>query len=316
MESAKLTISENNILNLEYFVEDKEGLHKCNYSNNIFDEIMSLVDFDFSFMTGYKKALVRFFTKAKDGNNNFFFRQFFVSAKRAVKEIEKYSKPISAILYLHIQQIEEVTHTISIDAMEDVWYQLETTVYMQQYISTILNKLCYEELINPDRKIVPMYSDKIEFDIELKRIYENKKLNNIYKIKSIEDYYFAIIQAYIISNPMIAQCKYCDRYFVPKTKKVTLYCDRVTSNGKTCKVLGARQAFKDNIDGDPILKLFYSEKHRLQSYYSRCMLSAGSYITAYYGWINEIEPLIEQYKAGEIDGEIVKNKILELSEDK
>lgn len=313
MEPAKLTISNDNEINLEYYVEDREGLYKRNYTNNIFDEIMSLVDFDFSFMSRYRKILVKYYNRTKERKEIFPFRQFFVNAKKAVMGIEKYSKPISAILYLHIQQIEEVTRTISIDAMEDIWYQLETTVYMQQYISTVLNELCYDELVNENRKTVPMYKGKIEFDIELNQVYENKRLNTIYKIKSIEDYYFAILQAYILSNPLIAQCKYCDRYFVPKTKKVTLYCARVTLNDKTCKLLGARQAFKDNIDGDTILKLFYSEKHRMQMYYSRCKLSQHSFLTEYYDWLDEIEPLVQKYKSGEIDGAVVKDKIFELS---
>ena len=48
MEPSKLTISDDNKLNLEYFVEDKDGLHKCSYSNNIYDEIMLLLEYNLS----------------------------------------------------------------------------------------------------------------------------------------------------------------------------------------------------------------------------------------------------------------------------
>lgn len=52
----------------------------------------------------------------------------------------------------------------------------------------------------------------------------------------------------------IARCDYCWGWFVPKTKKVTRYCDRVT-DGFPCKQRGAR--FKRNLveDQDGALKL-------------------------------------------------------------
>lgn len=137
MEPSKLTISKDNKLNLDYFVEDKDGLHKCSYSNNIYDEIMLLLEYNFSFMSGSWSQLSNFYTKAIENNYDLAYRQFFVTAKKVAKEIEKYSKPVSAIIYLHIQQLEEVYHTVNEDAMQEIWYQLETAVYMQQY------KLCY-----------------------------------------------------------------------------------------------------------------------------------------------------------------------------
>lgn len=313
MEPSKLTISKDNKLNLDYFVEDKDGLHKCSYSNNIYDEIMLLLEYNFSFMSGCWSQLSNFYTKAIENNDNLAYRQFFVKAKRVVKEIEKYSKPVSAIIYLDIQQLEEVYHTVNDDAMQEIWYQLETAVYMQQYINSVITDLCYDELVNEDRKKVPMYKGNIEFNVQIKSCYSNSNYKNIYLINSIEDYYFAVLQAYINSNPMIAQCKYCDKYFVPKTKKVTLYCDRITQNGKSCKVLGARSAFKDSIDGDPILKLYYSTKHRLQTYYSRCRLSQHSYLKEYYDWVDKFEPLVQKYKAGEYEGEKLKMEIAESS---
>lgn len=39
----------------------------------------------------------------------------------------------------------------------------------------------------------------------------------------------------------IARCDYCWRYFIPKTKKATRYCDRVT-DGQSCKQRGANLA--------------------------------------------------------------------------
>lgn len=52
----------------------------------------------------------------------------------------------------------------------------------------------------------------------------------------------------------IAQCDYCWRYFIPKTKKATRYCDRIT-DGFPCKERGSR--FKRNLvsEQDEALKI-------------------------------------------------------------
>ena len=98
MEPSKLTISEDNKLNLEYFIEDRNALHKCSYSNNIYDEIMLLLEYNFSFMSASWSRLSKLYTKAIENNDNLAYRQFFIKAKKVVKEIEKYSKPVSAII--------------------------------------------------------------------------------------------------------------------------------------------------------------------------------------------------------------------------
>lgn len=60
----------------------------------------------------------------------------------------------------------------------------------------------------------------------------------------------------------IARCDYCWGWFVPKTKKVTRYCDRVT-DGFPCKQRGAR--FKRNMveDEDGALKLCNQLRDRM-----------------------------------------------------
>ncbi len=60
----------------------------------------------------------------------------------------------------------------------------------------------------------------------------------------------------------IARCDYCWGWFVPKTKKVTRYCDRVT-DGFFCKQRGAR--FKRNLveDQDGALKLCNQLRDRM-----------------------------------------------------
>ena len=63
-------------------------------------------------------------------------------------------------------------------------------------------------------------------------------------------------------NQRIARCDYCWGWFVPKTKKITRYCDRVT-DGYPCKQRGAR--FKRNLveEQDGALKICNQLRDRM-----------------------------------------------------
>lgn len=66
----------------------------------------------------------------------------------------------------------------------------------------------------------------------------------------------------------IARCDYCWGWFVPKTKKVTRYCDRVT-DGFPCKKRGAR--FKRNLveDEDGALRICSQLRDRMYARFLR-----------------------------------------------
>lgn len=59
----------------------------------------------------------------------------------------------------------------------------------------------------------------------------------------------------------IARCEHCWRYFVPKTKKETLYCDR-ERDGKTCKDLGPLARRHVNEARDNALEVYEILRHR------------------------------------------------------
>jgi hypothetical protein len=56
-----------------------------------------------------------------------------------------------------------------------------------------------------------------------------------YQFRNEEQYYIFLLQRYILTTPNLISCQFCGRYFTPKTRKLTKYCDRITRNSKTCK---------------------------------------------------------------------------------
>ena len=60
----------------------------------------------------------------------------------------------------------------------------------------------------------------------------------------------------------ICRCDYCWGYFVPKTKKVTRYCDRVT-DGQSCKQRGANLKRLEKSSEDEALLIYKKLRDRM-----------------------------------------------------
>ena len=56
-----------------------------------------------------------------------------------------------------------------------------------------------------------------------------------YQFRNEAQYYTFLLQHYLLSNPNVVPCQFCGRYFIPKTRKVTKYCDSIVRNNRTCK---------------------------------------------------------------------------------
>lgn len=78
-----------------------------------------------------------------------------------------------------------------------------------------------------------------------------------------ESYYEYLIFTFYLRNETVCECENCNRLFVPKTKKKTLYCDRVFKDGKTCKQIGPTQKYKMLAENDIVLKTFEKEKNKM-----------------------------------------------------
>lgn len=66
----------------------------------------------------------------------------------------------------------------------------------------------------------------------------------------------------------IARCQYCWEYFIPKTKKETLYCDRI-SGGKSCKQWGPNLMRKVGPEVDGALAAYNSLRNRMMARLTR-----------------------------------------------
>lgn len=85
----------------------------------------------------------------------------------------------------------------------------------------------------------------------------------IFAAHSLFDLYLLELTLYFRQEEQrIARCDYCWHYFIPKTKKATRYCDRVT-DGQSCKQRGANLARLETIAQDEALLISKKLRDRM-----------------------------------------------------
>lgn len=101
-------------------------------------------------------------------------------------------------------------------------------------------------------------NDTIEYKVTKTRTSEE-----ILFFDSPQSYYEYLIFIFYLREEKVYECELCNRLFIPKTKKKTLYCDRVFKDDKTCKQIGPTQKYKELAENDIVLKTFEKEKNKM-----------------------------------------------------
>ena len=129
-------------------------------------------------------------------------------------------------------------------------------------------------------------------------------------ILSFEDLIFFDFLELVSRGLPVKQCKYCNRYFVQKTRHSTEYCDRKTENGRTCKQVGPKAVFNTLLkkpenaalkEYDRIRKAKQQKLERDRN--KETAENAGKAQAAYDAWSEPAMAARERFVAGEISEE-------------
>lgn len=78
-----------------------------------------------------------------------------------------------------------------------------------------------------------------------------------YRFTDVEDYAQFIFLNMMQYDSNFSKCNYCYRFFIPKTKRLTRFCDRVSpETGKTCKETAPTVYRNDDISSNKLLKQY------------------------------------------------------------
>lgn len=182
---------------------------------------------------------------------------------------------------------------------------LTGVMQFQFVVNEVLHDLCEKIPLDPKK-----YTELLEMSVTEILALEEDDLITQYHFRSAVDYYHFLLLHFVAGKPNVALCQCCGRYFIPKTKKKTLYCDRVLKDDKTCKEWGPVLKHKLAAQKDEVIKAFDRAKRKMYKRYERKEYGINqkpsekdlSY-AEYYEWLDRATKARDDYLAGKISSE-------------
>ena len=147
-------------------------------------------------------------------------------------------------------------------------YKYANDDYMDMSLElSIFITLLYD--IEPLKDFNPhlFYHVKSSFEENAKTIVEKLKsshqkydndlfLSFCFNCHTIESACFITLLELIKNDTPIYVCKNCGKYFIPSSKKNTLYCDNIYEHNKTCQEIGAMITYNEKLKKDEVNALY------------------------------------------------------------
>ena len=141
-------------------------------------------------------------------------------------------------------------------------------------------------------------------------------LTKYYYFDSAANYLRFLLLQLIKCNPNICLCQNCNKLFVAKTKKRTLYCDRIQQDdGKKCSEIGP----KKRAELQSTLFGFEDYDKAVERNYQRAKRTSESYVKDiklgwddYYNWLDRVQQAKKQWLNEDISDEDFLNIVHEL----
>lgn len=185
----------------------------------------------------------------------------------------------------------------------EILKRLDAILQTQHYIELALQILCEKKEFSI-AKDFPML-DSVE---TVQILSMDKALRAEYYFRSPCNYYCYLFLVYLNKKPNVARFQCCGDFFIPKTKKATLYCDRIIKNGKTCKQIAPHLKRRINAKSDEVLKTFERTKQKMYKRYERANDSLGPLAhglswNEYEQWQKSAREAKDKYVLGKITAE-------------
>lgn len=126
--------------------------------------------------------------------------------------------------------------------------------------------------------------------------------------RAFDRYYIFLLQQFVAAKVRVAKCQYCGSYFIPKTKRKTLYCDREIRGGKTCKQIAPYENHKRLAAANKVIAEFDRVKGLLFRRMERADCGKKTSLIdlnyeEYYRWLEAATDARDRFLAGEITEE-------------
>ncbi len=158
---------------------------------------------------------------------------------------------------VHRKLIKDITTLDELKSiLEAVSVRMKSLTYLKERVYKFLMCMRHKEILAGVLEV--NMHDTVEY-----KVTKTKSGEEILFFDNPQSYYDYLIFTFYLRDETVCECENCNRLFVPKTKKKTLYCDRVFKNGKTCKQIGPALKYKEQYENDLVLQTFEKEKNKM-----------------------------------------------------
>ena len=217
------------------------------------------------------------------------------------------------ILYTENDPHEYALGTITCMMAEGEWKALLNFLDIERnykkletYARNFLDKCFYSKSRTNKIKGYVLCDSELELHNKKYTVYKNVSgrmpygkmiVSDTYQIQSPIDL-INLEMLYAVTHDMtITKCKNCGKYFVARNAGAQ-YCDRVFMAERTCRQLGAKKSFNENLKLDVALLLY--EKTYQATYYKTRKAKSQKELNALGARLDELKNWRVKYKNGEV----------------
>ncbi|MBR1811731.1 MAG: hypothetical protein IJ766_08855 [Clostridia bacterium] len=193
------------------------------------------------------------------------------------------------------------------------WWMIRTAQTIVERLSSImqLQFLVNDALYDIRNGTSPDLQSKHAFFVqaEVPQILSlGKKLTAQVRFRSPIEYYRFLMMRFLANTPNVALCECCGRYFIPKTRRRTLYCDRKIRGNKTCKDLAPALKHRREAGRNEVIRAYDRANQRMYKRYEREAdadhhLPKGIHYSDYYDWRDKAAAARDAFLNGTITAE-------------
>lgn len=169
--------------------------------------------------------------------------------------------------------------------------------------SSVLNEFIKDEHNNPEELAHFIETYKNDFQKMPTQLIS-------YSCRQIESACFISLLQLIQNEIPVNICKNCGNFFIPTSKKNTLYCNNIYENNKTCQNIGAIITYNEKLKKDEITSL-YRKTLSAKKMLANRNPDIPMYLEQYEQWKKEANEFRKKIKNGKSTEEEFKNWIEE-----
>lgn len=219
----------------------------------------------------------------------------YIVLQKALKDVINFSYNINEEKYLNgltpTQRYYIYIHSYKEDSYMELFKYLTDVSFSQEFDFSEYDKSIKKSSFNSPEGLAKYIKN------ECKKNQNFLIKNYMYSFSSLLSAYYFCVLYFVENNIPIKICKNCSKYFIPENRVSSVYCNRIFENNKTCKEVGANNAYNKKLKKDEV-NLLYRKILSAKKMLANRNPDIPMYLEKYEAWKSEANQYKKNIKSG------------------